>query len=366
MKLNLECQYLVDRYVDEVGYNLPRKGRADIAVEIRSLILDALEDRSQQADLQPDEPMVLEVLKDLGAPLEMAANYRPVNYLIGPKLYASFLLTAKIVLAVIGFSFLFGMLFARSYSDPLAALGDGILELSGAFFRTVGILVVIYAILDRVMPEQDWETQLKVWGRFSRSSFFRGLLGRQGQWDPTELKTESKADRVNRVGMIWEIVLVVLLMVLFNIFPHKVGVFGFRGDQAWFLPLLSGEFSRYLLGWNVYWLLSLVYNFGLLALGRRTRALRWTEIGLMVLSGGLVFWMITGPSILGLNPAYLALNPVDPDVIAFAREPLLGILQVVLQLSLVVHLIVKAVRVVFRSFRLLNKAGLPVWSLKSR
>ena len=38
---------LIEEYVSEVGQNLPKKVRADIESEIRSLIQDTLEDRSQ-------------------------------------------------------------------------------------------------------------------------------------------------------------------------------------------------------------------------------------------------------------------------------------------------------------------------------
>ena len=35
---------LIDRYVREVGRHLPRKNRADIETELRSLLVDNLED----------------------------------------------------------------------------------------------------------------------------------------------------------------------------------------------------------------------------------------------------------------------------------------------------------------------------------
>ena len=59
---------LIDRYVTEVGQNLPRKERADLEAEIRSLIEDTLEARSQAEGRAADENLMVEVLKEFGPP----------------------------------------------------------------------------------------------------------------------------------------------------------------------------------------------------------------------------------------------------------------------------------------------------------
>ena len=41
---------LLERYVTEVGQHLPSKQRTDLEKEIRSLIEDALDDRSQKEE----------------------------------------------------------------------------------------------------------------------------------------------------------------------------------------------------------------------------------------------------------------------------------------------------------------------------
>ena len=41
--------------------------------------------------------MIAEVLKEFGSPEKMAASYQPQRYLIGPKLYPTFILVLKIV-----------------------------------------------------------------------------------------------------------------------------------------------------------------------------------------------------------------------------------------------------------------------------
>ena len=52
---------LIDKYVAEVGKNLPRNQRADIEKEIRSTLMDMLEERGQ-ASLE-NEAVVVALLK---------------------------------------------------------------------------------------------------------------------------------------------------------------------------------------------------------------------------------------------------------------------------------------------------------------
>ncbi|MBN1669114.1 MAG: hypothetical protein JW862_18615 [Anaerolineales bacterium] len=365
MKLKVECQYLVDRYVDEVSLRLPRRGRTDIAAEIRSLILAALEDRAEQAGQPPDESLTLEVLKAMGPPQQMAASYQRAQYLIGPKMYPSFLMTLQVVLALVGISFFIGLGFSLTYTSNLyATLGQHLLDLLQTVIRAFGIVVLIFAILERVLPEQDWETQLQVWGRFAQNDFLRKLLRSGDDWNPEQLRNRALAQRVGRVGLTWEMGLVLFLMVLFNFFPHKVGAFGLIDSQSWFLPLLSSEFSRYLVGWNLYWALVLANNFAQLILGYRTRVMQWIEIGLMLFSAVLVYWMLVGPPVLGLNPDYLALNQTGPRIIAFAEETLLPILTILLEVAFAVHLVLKAIALAYKIFQLLKFPSLPVWTIK--
>src|SRR5690606_12112003 len=66
---------MVDIYVAEVGRNLPKKDRADLEQEIRSLIEDAIDDAAEAQGCERDEALVVEVLKQFGRPEEVAASY---------------------------------------------------------------------------------------------------------------------------------------------------------------------------------------------------------------------------------------------------------------------------------------------------
>ena len=79
---------LIERYVYEVGRQLPRKQRADIQVELKSTLVDTLEDRVEGEPSQEDE---IKLLKEFGPPRKVAASYWPQGqYLIGPNLFPLF------------------------------------------------------------------------------------------------------------------------------------------------------------------------------------------------------------------------------------------------------------------------------------
>jgi len=77
---------LIERYVQEVGRNLPRNMRADVELELRSLLADSLEERESD---NPEETIV-ELLEELGPPAAFAANYLPQRHLVGPTLFPFF------------------------------------------------------------------------------------------------------------------------------------------------------------------------------------------------------------------------------------------------------------------------------------
>ena len=113
---------LIDRYIAEVGKHLPRKGRTDIEAEIRSTLEDMLEERNQ-ASLK-DEAAVIALLREYGAPAKVAASYIGPRYLIGPRIYPTFELIVKIVMAALLGAGLLGYGVSGAITKSLAAASD--------------------------------------------------------------------------------------------------------------------------------------------------------------------------------------------------------------------------------------------------
>ena len=72
---------IIDRYTHEVGILLPRKKRTDIEAEIKSTLIDMLEERSSSNQDQDKDEIVLDLLKEYGSPTEVAASYQAEQYL---------------------------------------------------------------------------------------------------------------------------------------------------------------------------------------------------------------------------------------------------------------------------------------------
>ena len=366
MNFDPELKYLIDAYVDEVGLNLPRKKRTDIAIEIRSLILDALEDHSVTAGVDPDEEMVLEVLKELGSPLEMAASYHKQNYVIGPSLYGPFWVTVRGTLFFMAFFYILG--FAISWDQAIisaSAFGRAVWGLVVSFLKNAlqnfSVIVLVFIILEKILPEQDWFGQIKAWGAIAQIPFFREIFGRTTSartWDPARLLSTPKSDRIKRGGTIFEIAIIILVAILFNLFPHKVGIYGFINGDPWSMPLLAPTYKTYLPWWNVYWALAIGLNFALLAMGRWVRATRWAELGLMAFSGVVVYWMLKGPAVIGINPEFMMISGVN-----VVEESLIPILTTIFNVSLVLHLAVKVPTIAYKFFKLVGRP--PVFVLRS-
>jgi len=368
MNLDPKSNQLIEAYIDEVGVNLPRKKRSDIVAEIHSLILDTLEDRSQGVD--PDEEMVLDVLKEFGPPIDVAFSYHPHNYVIGPSMYAPFWSTVRGIFILVIVIFLIGFGVSLVQNPPPS--GVVLLENLGALFsnfwnsamQTFAIIVLVFILLERTIPDQDWVGQLKAREALGQAPFLRELFGRTPaakNWDPAVFASTPKSERVKRGETIFEIAIIILVAILFNFYQHKVGAYGFYNGEPWFMPLLAPTFSVYLPWWNLYWLLTLILNFALLSHDRWTNLTRWVELGMLIFSGLIVYFMIIGPPVLGLNPEFLALAGKNSGALQLSQETLLPILSTVLRVFLVLHLIAKFVKGIIKFLRLLGKPPILVW-----
>jgi hypothetical protein len=149
---------LVDRYIAEVGKDLPRKTRLDIEAEILSAIEDMLTERSQKTGKPVDEEMTIEVLKEYGAPRKVAASYQPERYVIGPQLFSSFLTVIKVILAIVAAIALvkLGISLGQielTFKNIFEVVFLFIADFLGTAFSALGGIIVLFAIVQWVLPE---------------------------------------------------------------------------------------------------------------------------------------------------------------------------------------------------------------------
>ena len=330
---------LIDRYISEIGEHLPRKSRTDIEIEIRSTIEDMLEETSTASGCEVDDAMTLDLLKDYGDPEKVAATYLPERYLIGPKLYPSFILVLKIVaavmtgLALIGFSVRFGMseMGLQSFGSQLS---QSTLEYIVGLITAFGNIVLIFAILELVIPTSKYTNDQK-----------------NEAWDPAQLTKEADPDAVSTRGAIGTIIFTMLALLVLNIYPHILGVWFLMDGQWANIPILSEAFFRMLPLINVVWILGIALQVLLLRQRKWTKLTRWFEIGLKFLGIAIFFLLLRGPSILNISVDSF----INISIAASSAETLVKIINVIIIIALINAIIVGVYEISKSVYRLLFK-----------
>ena len=323
---------LIDKYIAEVGKHLPRKGRADIEAEIRSTLEDMLEER-KQANGAENEALVIELLREYGNPRKVATSYHPTPYLIGPRLFPVFIMVVQIVLSVLlgviilsyGFSVVGGGL---SRAEMLGALAGIPLQFLGGAFSAFGNIVVVFAILERLMPTEK-------------------LKELEEKWNPEELAKAPDPDKVKFSEEVIEIFFTIAFLVIFNLYADKVGIYFFSENKLTFIPMLSAAFLLYLPWINILSLLQIGLNFVLLSQGTWKIYTRLINLALKLGTMLLALFMLTGPAIIEITPAAVAgtpLSALSPDKL----ETLTGFVLIPFFIALFIATGIEIIQIVYR------------------
>jgi len=300
---------LIDIYVTEIGRQLPRKNRSDIETEIRSILQDMLEERSQKTGKPVDEEMTLEVLKAYGAPEKVAATYQGERYLIGPRLYPIFMLVLRIVLIVTGVLAVIGLGIAISNSfgslqNAFETLFKAIANFGTSTMTALGNIVLIFAILEWALFRAGGKVEVKG-------------LPMEKEWDPRTLTKVSTSNQVKMGETIAEIVGCFAAIVIFNFYPQIIGftpsLNGVVGSGTWavgfgnltFVPLLSKAFFVYVPYLTLVWVLTILLDIALLRMGYWNVLTRISLFGLKIVNIVIAAAMLAGPSLLAVTNASL-------------------------------------------------------------
>ena len=259
---------LIERYVREVGRHLPRRLRGDVERELLSTLEDALEARDQKIEGMSEDDAELAILADFGPPEKMAASYRRgPPYLVGPRLYPGFLVTVKICLGILAVLFLVGMIFGDW--DPAASPLDWgkhlAVSLGNLMSEAIGLLgwvVLIFAVIERVDHRPSSPAR---------------------PWDPRTLPAVEDPHRLNRSDLYTGLGIWILLLLLFNYFPEKIGAMVSSGGHTQFVPLLGPGFASLLPLMNLYLIAALVLGFFLFRFKRWNQVTRWADFGIQVI-----------------------------------------------------------------------------------
>ena len=292
---------LIKRYVYAVGKWLPRKKRNDIEKELESSIYDALEARFGKKDEYTDEETA-EILKELGSPWKVASAYTwKGDRLIGQELLQVYIpLTLTISGAVcIGLivSFMVGIIIpGMTFGKFLLRLLELIPQLLVSIAAVVGFTTIIFTLIEHNAPGYRVKDRLSVG---------TGKIREKDGFNPHDLPAVPKGkQRVKLWEPIVGIIFTVAFIVLFNMFPGKIGIYyTSEWGSGWqFVPIFSDTALRaFLPFWNAVWGFSLVFNIFLIIKLRWTIGLRIFDIVISLLNVAVLGIMISGPELIDMH-----------------------------------------------------------------
>lgn len=326
---------LIDRYIAEVGRHLPKKDRADIEAEIRSTLEEMLEER-KQVEGAVDDAVVIDILKEYGAPRKVAESYTGPRYLIGPRIYPVFELVTRIVLVVLFAISLAGLGISLSRTELagpefLKTLGESAAGLISALIAAFGNIVLVFVILERVLPAKEFDKETE-------------------DWNPEELAKEPDPDRVKFAEQLFELFFLALFLIILNLYPGIVGI-GFFNDSEWVFisPILTEAFFSYLPWINILFLLQIGLNIYLLRQGWWTSGLRIINGLLELGSIALAIVMLRGPDLMDLRAEQLRGTPLEESAQLFTT-----IINLIPTLVLAVVIIISSIEVAQTVYRLMK------------
>jgi hypothetical protein len=335
---------LIDKYITEVGKNLPRRNRADIEAEIRSTLEDTLEERTHGTG-PADEETVMQVLKEYGAPREVAAKYKTHPYLIGPRLFPIFEMVIRIVFLVVIGASLIGLtinLLQTGLTAPeiFSAIGKWLGGLFTGLIAAFGNIVLIFAIIERTKAANDaFEKEVR-------------------DWDPKELQQENDPDEVDKADHIATIIFSALALVVFNLYPDLLSIRYISGGVWVTIPILTPTFFSFLPWINLMALLQIVFSSFMLGQKYWRPMTRSLDIVLHLAGMVLAVVILRTPGITSITPESLASIGIAEGAEELAR--LLSYLPNLLIVGVVVITFVIVIKHLLRMFPVKSRAPYPV------
>lgn len=266
---------VIESYVTDVAVRLPRKQRNDVAFELRALLDEELQGKSEEVGRAPDSAMAIEFLRAFGRPEDVAARYRPALTIVDPSDGRGFLRATIIGLAVIWVAGLLKVL--------LQPVEPGI-----AFLSVLGQWWV-----GTVVASLWWPGALVV--GFGMAAWSRRRRPQSSEWKP------RPGDRISggRTGMVMALIGIVCgLLVLVD--PRRLldVVWEGRAAPAAYTALTYTDTFLHRQGplLLVLLLLHIPVSIALIASGRWSTTLRRIQDGLgLAICAALVWTIVDGP-----------------------------------------------------------------------
>ena len=325
---------LLNAYLEEIRHRLPLKNRNDIIAEIRSVLMDMIEERNPNAD--PDEATVRAVLKDFGPPRKVAQQYAAPQRLIGPQMFPVYLLVLRVVLIVVAALNIVGVIVAAvsgSYGESgfFIAILETFGGLISSLFTAFGIVTLSFVLIERFAAE---EFQVEF----------------DDDWSPDDLTPVEDKARVKISELAVEITLGIIFIVLINVYLDRIGIY-YLADGGWAsAPILNDNIRRYIPWLTATTALDIGLNLYLIRQGMWNRSASIAKIILNIFKIAVLVAIIVGPAVLSIDAAaWEALNLELGFTAGRLSQQMNTVLDVLLGLA-IFGLVVDSVKRLVRSF----------------
>lgn len=274
----------IERYLYQIEKKLHGKNKKDLIQEIESNLYDELEARTDSSD--PTEEEILEFLKGKGSPSQVASAYLGTEEsLIGSELFPIYSLVVKIALLASLIGITVASMVSLGFGDqtPLAALGGLLGGIFQAAVGAVGLVTIIFALIQRFMDPEELQLQ-----------------NESTEWNPKDLPVlPAKKNQVKRSDPIIAIIFLIVLIILFNLFPDFIVWGYYTNTESVVAPVLNKEVLAQYLPWmNLIWAAALTFQIVLLIKNQWTNVLRIIRIGLDWAGLALFLWIVSNPNLL--------------------------------------------------------------------
>jgi hypothetical protein len=281
--------------LDKVRQHLPPKNREDIVKEIRSTLMDMLEDHNPNPGSAPDDATISAVLKEFGSPRQVARQYGAQNYLIGPRLFPIYEMVLRIILIVVAGANVLGLIVSViSQSGFEGSLAGAIFEIVGGLFSSMfaafGGVTLIFAVIGHALPD-EFDVNF------------------EEEWQPEDLLKHEDDEQVKIAELAIEITVSIIYIALINFFLDKIAIYSLGANGWQSLPIFNENFLRYVPWITAYVIFDIILDLFLIRKGYWSKTL----VGLKALTNifkiAVNFAIITGPAVITIDPAgWQALN----------------------------------------------------------
>lgn len=269
---------MLERYLRELGKYLSKKNRNDIQNEVRSVVLEIVDEKKSEG--MEEEEAIRASLIMMGSPQELAQKYDSrLGHLVGPELFGIYKMVVGFSILGISIGLTVPLIVQLSF-NPDMNVGVNLLKLFGQIFTgtlsIIGSVTLVFYIIQRLFTAERFDSD--------------------EEWNPEKLPAlPQKAEKINRAGEIAAIVITIVVAFILNFYPEIIGVF-YTVDSGPYIfeSLLSaGKIKTYLLVLNPLWFVVILVHVYVLARGRRTIASKLIN-SLLVFGILITLWIMLG------------------------------------------------------------------------